>query len=237
MIANQKIHSYVITYAKSLKDEMSFNNNHLSIIYEFLTLLVYNNTRNKKLFSKDIRFVLPHLIYNCKAIEFLKKVVAENQTVINNRDLVNDLVVGILEAAHLIEEEEDKLIIKAKLIDSLRVFCIYDNKTHTENQSLIMIHMQNKKYENTIMFSTLEYGRNKFLSQNRKSLIEEIFNIGHQDNVINVYENTVVDNDDYQDCFEDSENAAHVYQKTLKILEDFDTFREEYVSVIRDNSE
>lgn len=60
--------------------------------------------------------VLKHITTNYKAIEFMKKLIIENQNILNNRDLVSTIVKSILEGAHSVSGDPDKLIIKAKLI-------------------------------------------------------------------------------------------------------------------------
>lgn len=60
----------------------------------------------------------------------MKKLIIENQNIINNRELVSKIVKCIVEGAHSVHGDEEKLMIKAKLIESLRVFCVLEGKSH-----------------------------------------------------------------------------------------------------------
>jgi hypothetical protein len=53
--------------------------------------------------------------------------------------------------------EKDDYILKAKLMEVLRVCCMYNNKVHADNQTIILSMLQNKRYFDRIMFSTINY--------------------------------------------------------------------------------
>lgn len=76
----------------------------------------------------------------------------------NNKAIVfdKDLVVRIVKFVLDLVNDNDDFLLKAKLFESLRLFCLYNNKVHTDNQTIILSLLQNKKYKKS-MFSTIEY--------------------------------------------------------------------------------
>lgn len=48
MLMNTKIHEFVMKYGGIVKPNAPYYNKHIDIVFEFMTLLVFDNLRNKK---------------------------------------------------------------------------------------------------------------------------------------------------------------------------------------------
>lgn len=141
-------------------------------MYEFLTLLVFDNPRNKRILAKSILDCEKHLNTNYKAIDFMREMIRNNKDIVFKKEIVMRIVRYVLD---LMNDNEDYLL-KAKLFESLRLFCVYNNKVYTDNQTIILSMLQNKKYKK-IMFSTIDYAS---IRQLRESLnpVMEVYKMG-----------------------------------------------------------
>jgi hypothetical protein len=87
----------VIKYAKSIKMTSKDDNNYLNIVYEFLTLLVFDNARNKKILSSSIESCERHIKSNYKALDFLREMIRNNKTVLFNKETISRIVRMVLD--------------------------------------------------------------------------------------------------------------------------------------------
>lgn len=145
----------MLKYAKSVKPSENSNRD-LNTVYEFLTLLVFDSTRNKTVLLQDARNLdiwEKHIKTNYKAVDFLREMLRNNKSLLFNKELVVRVVRMVLE---LCIEKED-YVLRAKLLEVLRVCCMYNNRVHPDNQTIILSLLQNKKYFDRVIFSSINY--------------------------------------------------------------------------------
>lgn len=98
LFINIKLHEFVMKYAKSVKLTSDKANEDLDTIYEFLTLLVYDNPRNKSILL-DLKYLEiweKHIKQNYKATDLLREMLRNNKNILFNKELVTRIVRMVL---------------------------------------------------------------------------------------------------------------------------------------------
>lgn len=75
-------------------------------IYNYLTLLCFNNLEAKQVLMKYIPDILPHLSLKVGADNFLYEVCVNNKLLVNNEALVSQIIDGALDACIKLNENE-----------------------------------------------------------------------------------------------------------------------------------
>lgn len=70
------------------------------------------------------------------------EMIRNNKAVLSNKQTVTSIAKTVLE----IMAEKDDYLLKAKLMDVLRMCCIQNNLPHPDNQTIVMNLLQNKNY-------------------------------------------------------------------------------------------
>lgn len=86
----QEVHVPIFDYIKMVKEEPTTEDHYrlLCSIYNYLTLLVFNNIENKQHMMQYIRLVLPHLEYRVGTPQFIYHVCYNNKLLINDEPFV-----------------------------------------------------------------------------------------------------------------------------------------------------
>lgn len=104
----EKIYLPLTSYIKIMRDH-PLNNIHRKImfgIYQYLTLLCFNNLDGKQKLIEYVLDILPHLSKKVGAANFLYQVTLNNKNLISNTDLVAKIVDGALEACLELDKED-----------------------------------------------------------------------------------------------------------------------------------
>ena len=99
--------------------------------------------------------------------------VRNNKSILYNKELVVRIVRMVLE----LSIEKDDYVLRAKLLEVLRVCCMYNNRVHADNQTIILSLLQNKKYFDRVMFSSINYALCRKID--RTPVLMDVFNVFH----------------------------------------------------------
>lgn len=66
-------------------------------------------------------------------------------------------------------------MLRAKLLEVLRVCCMYNNRVHSDNQTIILSLLQNKRYFDRVMFSSINYALCRKIDRTPQVL--DVFNV------------------------------------------------------------
>lgn len=134
----------MFTYIKRIKEGLLTEDQRwlLLSIYNYLTLLVFNNLENKQRLLGDIKWVLPHLKYKVGAPQFIYNICFNNKILVNNEPLVRDIAEAIIAACgeFTIDDYE-----RSNLLHSLRGLVMFNEKGHERNQKLVFSLIQKNR--------------------------------------------------------------------------------------------
>lgn len=140
----QEVHVPIFDYIKMVKEEPATEDHYrlLCSIYNYLTLLVFNNIENKQHMMQYIRLVLPHLEYRVGTPQFIYHVCYNNKLLINDEPFVREIVEAIIKACHKFPINDYE---RSNLIFTFRAMAMFNEKGHKKNQKLILSLMQKNR--------------------------------------------------------------------------------------------
>ena len=131
-------------------------------IYQYLTLLCFNNLEVKQVLMEFLPDILPHLSKKVGAANFLYEVSVNNKLLINNDELVDLIVDQSLEACIALSNEDIVKTTffgkefnpndnpndyeKSKILYALRGILIFNDEGNKKNQEKLMNKLQDNKY-------------------------------------------------------------------------------------------
>lgn len=95
------IYKPLFEYIKIIDGKTKIESNHRKLllsIYQYLTLLCFNNLEAKQILMPYIEFVLPHLKEKVGAASFLYEVTRNNKLLVSNEQLVNLIIEKALDS-------------------------------------------------------------------------------------------------------------------------------------------
>jgi hypothetical protein len=140
----QEVHTHIFSYIERITEEPRTNEQRwlLFAIYNYLTLLVFNNLENKQHLMPYIRLVLPHLKYRVGAAQFIYNICYNNKILVNSEDLVKEIIEAIIEACGKFSIEDYE---RSSLLFSLRGLVFFNEKGHERNQKLVLSIVQKNR--------------------------------------------------------------------------------------------
>lgn len=135
-------------------------------IYQYLTLLCFNNMKAKHLFMQYIPDILVHLNKKVGASSFLYEVCINNKILVNNEELVSMIFEKALTSMTELEREEVEHGIvsiamkedhtvnygfeKSRILHSLRGLLIFNDEGHKRNQQILLNKLSDNKYRRLV---------------------------------------------------------------------------------------
>ena len=146
----------------------------LRSIYQYLTLLCFNNLESKQIMINYIPDILPHLKKKVGASVFLYTVCWDNKLLISNEELIIQIIDACLGVC---VEEGFKFVLfnllssvnksspitdlkdyeKSGIFYALRGILLFHDEGHTRNQELLMNKLQDSKYRRLIYQDPIEF--------------------------------------------------------------------------------
>lgn len=155
-------------------------------IYQYLTLLCFNNMKAKHMLMKYIPDVIPHLNKRVGAASFLFEVCINNKILVNNEELVNIIIDGALNSCLELEKEElvhgivsnvinqdlrlNNNFEKSRILYSLRGVLIFNDEGHKRNQQLLLNKLSDNKFRRLVFKDSVNFMAKK-----------EDFNLSHSE--------------------------------------------------------
>ena len=102
------IYNPLTQYIRIVKDKPInyINRKILFAVYQYLTLLCFNNLDGKQKLMNYVVDILPHLSKKVGAANFLYQVTLNNKNLISNTELVAKIIDGALEACLELDKED-----------------------------------------------------------------------------------------------------------------------------------
>lgn len=149
-------------------------------IYQYLTLLCFNNLEAKQILMPYIPYILPHLKEKVGAASFLYEVTRNNKLLVSNEELVNLIIESAVDSCSKLEQTYAiaDLILKAyvpdaksstnsddlgsndyersRILFALRGILLFNNQGHKKNQELLMNRLQDNRYNRLIFQGTIQ---------------------------------------------------------------------------------
>lgn len=140
----QEVHLPIFEYIKltTAKPEVIEHESHyrlLRSIYNYLTLLVFNNLENKQHLMQYIPLVLPHLRCRVGTPHFIYNICSNNKILVNDEQLVEKIVNGIIEGLKEFTVDDFE---RSNLLFTFRGLVMFNEKGHKKNQKLVVNMLQ-----------------------------------------------------------------------------------------------
>jgi hypothetical protein len=138
------VHLPIFEYIKLTTDkpEVIGNEYHyrlLRSIYNYLTLLVFNNLENKQHLMQYIPLVLPHLKCRVGTPHFIYNICYNNKILVNDEVLVQKIINGIIEGLTKFSIDDYE---RSNLLFAFRGLVMFNEKGHKRNQKLVVNMLQ-----------------------------------------------------------------------------------------------
>jgi hypothetical protein len=158
----------LINYIKLVGDSQitEIHRKLLFSIYQYLTLLCFNNMKAKHILMRYIPDILKHLNKKVGAASFLYEVCINNKLLVNNEELVSMILDKALKACVSLEVYEQvggvistvlsqDLSInldfeKSRILYSLRGVLLFGDEGHKKNQAMLMDKLQDNNYRRLV---------------------------------------------------------------------------------------
>lgn len=140
----QEVHVHIFSYIERITEAPRTREQRwlLFAIYNYLTLLVFNNLENKQHLMQYIRLVLPHLQYRVGAAQFIYNICFNNKILVNSEDIVKEIVEAIITACGNFSIDDYE---RSSLLFSLRGLVFFNEKGHERNQKLVLSLVQKNR--------------------------------------------------------------------------------------------
>ncbi|EAR85423.2 transmembrane protein, putative (macronuclear) [Tetrahymena thermophila SB210] len=142
LIRSYDLHQVFLKFLNDTQDERNKESNNLKIlltsIYQFITLMIWNNNEAKIDLYNTKNIAVNHLVLNVGSLEFLKELYNNSKQLLYNQSEIIYISQSILRVAYFTQI----LFYKAKLIYFLRTLLIQNDKPIKDNQEIVFSEIQ-----------------------------------------------------------------------------------------------
>ncbi|KAL4443071.1 hypothetical protein ABPG74_002138 [Tetrahymena malaccensis] len=142
LIRSYDLHQEFLKFLNDTQDERNKESSNLKIlltsIYQFITLMIWNNNEAKIDLYNTKNIAVNHLFLNVGSLEFLKELYNNSKQLLYNQSEIIYISQSVLRIAYLTQIQ----FYKAKLIYFLRTLLIQNDKPIKDNQEIVFSEIQ-----------------------------------------------------------------------------------------------
>ncbi|CAD8133692.1 unnamed protein product [Paramecium octaurelia] len=148
----EEIHIPLLEYIYKFKaDQSTIYWKFLHSIYDFFTILIWNNQENKQIIIKNkqlMQSIEQHLKFNIGAIDFLKALYANNKSLLLSEREMTFILQSVVPVCN---EELINSYFKSKTLDFIKALLLFNSNYITSNQTIVLQKLQEKQFNKIIL--------------------------------------------------------------------------------------